>query len=94
MHSGPGAAKLRAMDNRTYSLTGEIAALDGHALSAFERLAAEPDTPLRAVVLRRRDDGWSYELCSGWTSARDDATNIAWTRAAVAEVLERPLRAA
>ena len=84
------------MDNRTYSLTGELESLDCHAIATFTRLAAEADAPMQAIVLRPRPDGgWAYELRSEWKDAKLDAVNIAWTRAAVAEVTEtRPRRVA
>ena len=41
------------------------------------------------------DGGWAYELRSEWSDATHDAQNIAWTRAAIAEVIEtRSCRAA
>ena len=77
------------MDNRTYSLTGELDSLDCHAFAAFTRLAAEAEAPMRSIVLSPTPDGgWRYELQSEWTAASDDARNIAWTRAAIAEVIE------
>jgi hypothetical protein len=87
---------LLAMDNRTYSLTGELESLDCHAMATFTRLAAEVDTPMRSIVLHPRPDGgWRYEVRSAWSDAALDAQNIAWTRAAIAEVAEtRPVRRA
>ena len=77
------------MDNRTYSLTGELDALDCHAVGTFTRLAAEVDSPIRAIVLHPAGDGsWRYEVRSAWTDPKCDAANIAWTRAAIAEVIE------
>ena len=96
MHSRDPGCMLRRMDNRTYSLTGELESLDCHALATFTRLAAEADAPMRAIVLRPTPaGGWTYELRSGWSDATHDAQNIAWTRAAIAEVIEtRPRRRA
>ena len=89
MQSLDPGCMLRTMDNRTYSLTGELESLDCHAFATFTRLAAEADTPMRAIVLRPEPGGgWAYELRSEWSDASDDAQNIAWTRAAIAEVIE------
>ena len=80
---------LRIMDNRTYSLTGQIESLDCHAFATFTRLAAEAGTPMRAITLPPEPTGgWAYELRSEWSDPLDDAQNIRWTRAAIAEVIE------
>lgn len=96
MHCRDPGCMLRTMDNRTYSLTGELDSLDCHAFATFTRLAAEADTPMRAITLRPiPEGGWAYELRSEWSDATQDAQNIAWTRAAIAEVIEtRSCRAA
>jgi hypothetical protein len=89
MQSGGTGCMLRTMDNRTYSLTGELDALDCHAFATFARLAAEADAPMKDIVLRPNGDGtWRYELRSAWQDRAHDARNIAWTRAAIAEVFE------
>jgi hypothetical protein len=89
MHSPDADSMLPIMDNRTYSLTGRIESLDCHAFATFTRLAGEAGTPMRAVVLRPEPGGgWAYELRSEWSDPSDDAQNIAWTRAAIAEVIE------
>jgi hypothetical protein len=51
---------------------------------------------MRAITLRPIEGGgWAYELRSEWSDATHDAQNIAWTRAAIAEVIEtRSCRAA
>jgi hypothetical protein len=45
-------------------------------------------TPEGATALGGRSARWAYQLLTTWPDARDDAPNVAWTRAAAAELAD------
>ena len=95
----PGAPPMRG-----YVKFGFLDALDDPAIELLEGLTSELCTKQSAIVLQpiggavarttdsalgARDAAWAYQLLTVWADSGDDAPNIAWTRAAAAELGER-----
>ena len=92
----PGAPTMRS-----YVKFGFLDALDAGGIELLTGLADELCTTQSAIVLQpmggavarsaetalgARDAAWAYQLLTTWADRGDDAPNIAWTRAAAAEL--------
>jgi FAD/FMN-containing dehydrogenase len=97
----PGAPPMRAyvkfgfldaLDNAAVELTEALAselctttsAIVLQPMGGAVARSGRSDTALGA-----RDAGWAFQLLTTWSDSADDAPNIAWTRAAAAELADR-----
>ena len=92
----PGAPPMRG-----YVKFGFLDELDATQIELLDGLTGELCTKSSAIVLQpmggavaragdtalgARDAAWAYQLLTTWADSGDDAPNIAWTRAAAAEL--------
>ena len=71
---------------RHYTRTVALAHLGDDAIAVVDGLAGELLAPWSRIVVRPDGDGWAVDLESRWSDPAKDAEEIAWTRAAVAEL--------
>ena len=98
MSPPPGAPPMRG-----YVKFGFLDELDDARIAVLDGLADELCTKQSAIVLQpmggavargtgtalgARDAAWAYQLLTVWADSGDDAPNIAWTRAAAAELTD------
>ena len=94
----PGAPPLRAYvrfgfaDELTPEAVDAVVALGGELGAPMSQIILQPlggafgRTGAAETALGERDAGWAFQLLTLWPDPADDAGNIAWTRAAVAEL--------
>jgi hypothetical protein len=86
--------KFALMDTLTASAIDTLAALGDELPTPQSAIILHPlggafgRTAEGATALGGRTARWGYQLLTGWPDARDDAPNIAWTRAAAAEMAD------
>ena len=71
---------------RHYTRTVAIAHLGDDVIAVLDGLRGELLAPWSRIVVRPGGEGWTVDLESRWGDPAKDAEEIAWTRAAVAEL--------
>ena len=79
--SGPAPA-----DGRQYTRAVALARLSGEAIGVLTGLCGELLAPWSHIVVHPHTAGFEVHLVSRWSDPARDAAEIAWTRAAVAEL--------